>query len=173
MIAMETDDAGRLFQRWMNAGKADAARLHQPVVVQVQRLNDGATAGSATDQAQAILAPGEVVAPDLGVWVEERDDGATLRFAAAQGGAFEFVAAITSQTKVGAVRSAASRQGDNVVHHHGDARQFRAAAIATAITGTRGYPSPQRRGDFTTHRREGAKGGIGNVWPRHFSKARA
>jgi hypothetical protein len=55
-----------LFQRRMNPGDdPDAASLYQPIIVQAQHFDSGPTTGGATDNAQAVRAPCEVVTPNL------------------------------------------------------------------------------------------------------------
>ena len=127
----------------------------------MQCFNCGPATGSASNNAEAIIAPGKVITPGLGTWAEQRNHVTTDWIRGIKPGAFELVATIASQAKVFNIRRAASGQRDNVIHYHRDTHYLWTAAITTPVAGLLRYLPANGGPNLTTW---GHRGAGSSVW---------
>lgn len=162
----------------MNASyHPDAPSTLKPIVIQAQHRHSSAAISRQRDNQQAIAMPPEVCLPYVLAWVKKGGDILSNRVYSGYASAFELVAPITRQTKIGRLGGTAEDDRSDVIDDHGHAGKGRAAAIAAPVTRIGCDLTPNSRSDPRScgYWRQLIPGWDGDwiEYPRHFRRASA
>lgn len=124
-----------LFQWWLQPDQyPDAARLHDPVVIQTQEIDRRTSRGCQPTDRHKVVPPGKVVVPLLLAGVKQRNDLAIVRIRSVLSWPLELIAAIAGQTEVFRGRGPARDERNDMLDDHWDAHDHGAAAVGAALS---------------------------------------
>ncbi len=125
------------------------ACLHNPVVVQAQRLNGRATTRCQPCHRVARLTPGEMLRPTLQAWVKKEGELPVSRIGRLSPRSLELVATITGEAKIVGCCGAPTHERNDMVNDHRNPHDHRAAAVCTTLRITFRYLSAHGCRDAT------------------------